>query len=362
MYRSVYGKYRYEIFLGVFFLVVYPILNLQMFFELYRSLAFNVVPNDPYQKLIAYFAGDMPSNYVPQVQMLLRPLAALVLVPLYDWMPAVPLKLMPAGIDTLYIRGSAAIAAAAYIFTHLASWATYIYSRSLGRSLTVSFVAALLVVPAIHGIRIHTLDSMAVFMLAVIFALWRKPAVQLALLVPSIFINEKIVIVVGAIYFFRWCHLFLVTRRIVAAEALVFTGALIGFVVYLVIAAWVSRNSAVPLAPAQFEIDQYGHSLIGALGVVFSVKGFVQVDLPVFLLVFLFWSATRVRAGLSKLELLAPLTLFLIAAGSDVKWNIGSIAFIAFVVPLPFFAEWCLSLLAFYHGLRMARLGATSPS
>jgi hypothetical protein len=293
--------------------------------------------------LIAYFAGDTPAGYRPQIQMLLRPLSALPLVPLYEWMPVIPLKFLPPAVDASYARTSAAIAAAAFACVHLASLTVFLYARSLRRSPVASLVAGLLLIPMIHIARIHTLDSIAVLLVVLIFALWRKSALQIAVVLISGLVNEKIIIVVGTVYFFRAIGGTMRSGRVRSRDLTVFGAALAGFALYLGGAFLVRQHLGVALEPPQFAPSHYVGNLLDSVGFAFSVKGAIQIGLPFGLLIFMFWCAAQAKDGLHRIEMLSPVALLLVAAIADVKWNIGVVVFLAFVIPLPFFADWIVS-------------------
>ncbi|HEY4344562.1 MAG TPA: hypothetical protein VGN05_09475 [Parvibaculum sp.] len=341
--ETIKQTYSYELFVCALFLIILPLLNFPMFFEIYRSLVFKTVPTDNYQGLIAYFAGDTPAGYMPQIHVLLRPLSVLPLVPLYEWMPVIPLKFLPPGTDVSFARSSAAIAAAAFAYVHLTSIVTFFYARSLGRSSTIGLVAGLLVIPMAHIARLHTLDSIVMLLVALIFALWRRPAPQIAVLLLSIFANEKVAIIVGAVYFFRAAAGAMRDRRLPKRETSVFFAAAICFAIYLGGAFLVRTYFGVALEQPQFAPSHYAANLFDSIGYVFSAKGAVQIGLPFGLMVFMFRCAMRVESGMDRIEMLSPAALLLVASLSDVKWNIGVVVFLAFVVPLPFFADWIVS-------------------
>jgi hypothetical protein len=328
------------------FAFVIPAINFMAFFEVYRQLAFKTIPTDPYQELIIYYAGDASSDYMPPLYMLMRPLSAILLVPFYHWLPNVPMRLLPPGTDLNFLRASAALAAGSLIGTTLSSFFVYWNTISLGRTQAAAAVAALLVLPLMHFVQVFGVDPMTVAIISLIIAVRPRLRLQILLTLLSVAVNEKIAIVIGATSAIHAVSSLLKARRVAKSELYLCLAALLGFAAYLAAARYVSGHAGAQMSAAQFAPSRYIENAEKALRLTASAKGAVQILAPSLLVLGLFAIATRVKGGLQRLDILVPVAMYIVAAISDVEWNIGRITFLVFTIPLPFVAQWIVGKLS----------------
>lgn len=305
-----------------------------VFFILFRLMAFNTVPRDDYAPFLLWLLGA-PGGGLPESPYGYRVLSMIAAAPLYWLLPAPPLTNLPAGLAAPYLRATAALAMLSYLSLLLMALVIYRVGRdraALGRVEAV--LGAVLLVGLALNCQLVAIDPLAILLVAAGLWLLPRPGGFAALIVPSVFCNEKVAIVF-ALWLTLRCLTSVADRR---RFGLQWAATLAAIALYAV----VLRVVHLPGNSYQLRPTGYLATLVANLGVLRSARG-VLLDLLPTLLLFavgaLGWRCCgdRLRATwLRPRDLLVIPGLMLVALVLTQKFQMGRIVMHAaplFVLP-----------------------------
>ena len=303
-------------------LISYP-----SFFEIYRVMAFDVIPRDNYAPFLLHLVGGKGSW--PGSPFGYRVLSVLAAAPFYWVLPIYKFSLLPKH-DIADLRALQALAFLSFVSSAgSATVAFQLFRRRLGSDVDLAALAAVITIVLSAFFDRTGLDAFGIFVIFAFFYWLERVAIftTLFLLVP--FINEKIIV------FFL---LLLISRSIFvsgfAASHRWQTGSVvIALLIYLSVLA------VVRLPGNEFQIAS-SHWLphLGdmTLTSVSSIKGVVLNVLPVFVIItpcallsFYHRTSTELTA---VSDLIVPLGLLITALVATFGYTVGHV--VSYALPL----------------------------
>jgi hypothetical protein len=170
-------------------LVTYPV-----FFVLYRLMIFQTVPRDDYAPYLLWMVGA-PGGALPGSPYIYRYLSIVLLWPIYHLLPVFHLTNIPTSVSVPYQRATAALAMLSDVSVVAATVVVFETARGLGKTALVPTLSALLVYAGCWFTQIVGIDPVTVFGVAIVVALLLRADRYFLLLIPLVFVNEKIAIV-----------------------------------------------------------------------------------------------------------------------------------------------------------------------
>lgn len=166
-----------------------------LFFTIDRIMVFDTVPRDDYAPFLLWLVGA-PGGAFPDSPYGYRLLTMLAALPLYYVLPPLRLTNLPASLTPQYVQATAALAALSYLSLLAAGLLAYRTTRDrvgLPRR-EATLAGALLGILILHS-QFFGIDAFAILLVAAGVFLLSRPIAFAMLIVPSVFANEKVVIV-----------------------------------------------------------------------------------------------------------------------------------------------------------------------
>jgi hypothetical protein len=306
-----------------------------LFFQIYRTAAFNIVPRDDYGPYLQFILGKGGS--LPGSPMIYRPWSVIVAVPFYYGLPFYAFSNLPT-IDDAYLRATAALAAVSYLSVIGSAAVMFaICRRKLQASQKASLIVALLSMSLSAYVAQVGIDPLAILVITVLLYLIDRGWPFYLTLVLSTFMNEKIVffiaIVLGLRLIFgrQWSEV----PRLIVCGAAVISYLVVRILVYL-------PGYENQMMPASFL-----GTLIGTIPLMLSTKGVVTNLVPIGLVAVLAILAYRgidrlnLRVQLvQKADVLVFVALLLIGMAIKMEYTIGRLVMFAYPLYLPVLSRW----------------------
>lgn len=292
------------LFMGLF-LFVFPI-----FIIIYRLLAYDTLPADPYYEYVMYFQSNNTA-FVPTAPRVYRPVYPLLGI-FFEWLiPYIPLSRKSAfdPIALKAIQGLSLVSAMSIATYGWICWKELIKSVSTQYPIALATVVVsilLLFQTAFFGIDPLTL-------LIVLFLLYfrKKKVLFIFGMFLSIPINEKIPFLFALYYSLNWVSQVRINKS---------------YLIYPIIAsiAYVLLRITGPYGghEHQYQVITFAKSFVHSLHHLYSWKGLYLNVLPLAVLFMIFYYSKREIGYLW----LMPLILFVIGMFMDMEYTIGRLA------------------------------------
>jgi hypothetical protein len=324
---------------GVFAGVV--LLTYPLFFEIYRSMVFEVAPRDDYTPYLLYLLGegghglDSPYGY--------RILSILAALPFYFVLPVVSFSNLPP-LDPTYLKATQAFAALSYVSIALTSVVMYcLVRRRLDSSVLLSGFAAALTVLLFHFTATPTLDPTAILIVAILFYLIENRLAFSLLVLISAIVNEKIAIVFSTLFLIRLA----LDRALWRTFSVQLVSSLASVLLYIALLIIVE----LPGREHQYSIFNFIPSIVSTLQRTFTLQGLVLNVMPLVVLLALAAPALpRLlrrpygSAYIHPSNALTPIALFFIALLPDIYYNVGRVVMYSFPLVLPLFVTSIIAI------------------
>lgn len=300
-----------------------------VFFETYRTAAFNTIPHDDYAPYLLALVGHGGS--IPMPPLAYRILSVAVAIPFYHVLPLYTFTNLPS-IDPAYLKSMEALAFASYLWLLLTSGVIYLLARRRRGASHVSALVAAMTSFLLSGFLQRTgVDPIAILVIALMLLALENPVAFGVLAVVSIGINEKIPLLFAAVLACRFAGA-RVQRKAFALGA---QFALAGFSVvgYFVVRVLVK----VPGNEAQTDPALFLGHLRATLAYSLSLKGLFLNLVPAVVVTMLALVALRTRraSAFQVTDVSGLLVLVLLAGLADVIYNVGRVAMYGYPLYLP---------------------------
>jgi hypothetical protein len=312
--------------LRVLALLAYFLSTVPLFFEIYRSAAFNTVQRDDYATYLLYLLGQ--GGWVPAAPFAYRILSVAAAMPFYYVLPLYRFTRLPET-DPMYLRATEALSFVSYLSMILTVIVVYRIARTQFRaSPPASAMAGIFALFLSNFVSAVGVDPFAIFTISLLVLWLPKPVLFGVLILLSAGINEKVVCLFATVLLVRGiaCRLnrtpFPYYRQLGAA--------------WLSIGGYVLFRMAfrVPDPEGQTNPALFMPHLQSTLNMAWSFKGLILTGIPLFVLGSLIVLARRSdRFWLADVSgLLVMVCLALLA---DVRHNIGRVAMFSYPLYLP---------------------------
>ena len=307
-------------------LPIYFLITLPLFFEIYRSAAFNTVHRDDYAPYLLRLLGH--GGIPPGAPVAYRVLSVLVATPFYYLLPFYNFSRLPT-MEASYLRATEALSFVSYLSILLTAIVIYRIARNQFRaSHSASAIAGLLSFFLSNFTSMVGVDPFAILVISLLVLWLPRLSLFAPLVLLSVGINEKIVCLFATVLLARWvaCRLYRIPfsyyRQFVAAWLAVGGYALVRTIFRIPDAAE-QTNLSLLLAHSR-----------STLTYIATAKGLILCALPILVLVLLIALARR-SERFWVVDASGVLILVCLAVLADVKYNIGRVAMYSYPLYLP---------------------------
>jgi len=142
------------------------LVNLPLFFDIYRQCAFNIVPHDDYVPYLLYILGEGGS--IPNSPTGYRFLSVLIAAPFYYMLPLFKYSLLE-GVSDEYLKGLEALSFVSYLAASLSAFFIYKISKKKFKGPeNTAILAALITLFLFRFTAIYSVDPTAIFLICVL--------------------------------------------------------------------------------------------------------------------------------------------------------------------------------------------------
>jgi len=337
-------KKRILIFVALltFIFATFPI-----FFDIYRTAAFNTVPRDDYAPYLLTLVGQ--SNKIPGAPFAYRILSVAIAIPFYYILPIYTFTNLP-NVNIAYLKATQALSFSSYLSLVLTAVIIYAIARKQFHATRASsLIASLTSFFFCNFVSQIGIDPFAILVISLLLLWLNRPFIFALLVFFSIGINEKIPIIFATILAFRFVS-FISQKRPFKIYIQLFSSflAVAGYFVATLLLKFPGNES-------QTNPTTFLSSLQSSLGYTFSLKGLYLNALPILILATVIVlikfqkQNTFYFSDISGLFILVILAMF-----ADVVYNIGRIAMYSYPLYLPAVACFIDDIL----GLKETSLGS----
>lgn len=299
-----------------------------IFFDVYRSAAFDTVPRDDYAPYLLALTGN--GGEIPGAPFAFRVFSVAVAIPFYYLLPTYTFTNL-ADVDTDYLRATQALSFASYLSLVLTAGLIYAIARRRFLATRVSSLIVGLSTFLLSNLVAKTgIDPFAIFLFSLALFYLHKPAVFAPLVLLAVGVNEKVPFLFAIVLTFRAVGA--IARRRRFASYVQLCASWVAVAAYFVVTALAGvRGNEQQTDPTRFL-----SSLSSSLAYTLSPKGIVLNVIPVIAvaLVALFAAKSKKKLfdvwDISGLAAVVMLSMF-----ADVVYNIGRVAMYAYPLYLP---------------------------
>ncbi len=310
---------KFLISIGLVALLI--LLSYWIFFAIYRTHAFNVIPRDYYEFYLLYILGE-EGGVMPPAGHAHRLFSVAVAVPFYYILPFYKFSLLE-NVDITYLRAIEALAMATYISLLVSSALIYsITTKKFGGSASsglIASLAALLFLSPVGGV-----DPIGIMLMCVLIFYSRSPVIFGILVLISIGFNEKISLLLSIL---------MVSRYLLARDRQIIPYAILSAVAFTV---YLSVRSILDLPGHEIQMEVSGF-LVNAWNNALSILSLkrIAVDvIPVCTLGMLYFLAAKeYRSNVRKYnkyfsitDISALVGIFMVSLAVDQRMGIGRVA------------------------------------
>ena len=317
------------------------VLTQNIYFDIYRGSAFNVIPHDDYSHYLLYMVGE-DEGWLAEPPYTYRVLSVAVAIPFYYVLPVYRFTNLEGKSDN-YLRSLEALALVFYLSILVGSIFIYkITKNRFGGNETASLIALLSSYLLFRQTGIYSIDPIAIMLICVAIYYLKNTLVFSLLMILSIGFNEKILII-----FF----LLMISRLIFKKEKinLISLMPVISLAIYFIIRI----VFYIPGNEAQIKPGSFLSSMITNVGYTLSLKGFFLNILPTLLAVGLYYMSMKefiirndeTKSYFTKADIIPLIGIFIISHLINVDYNIGRVSLHCFPLYLPLASIFIVRLL-----------------
>ncbi|MBI5325638.1 MAG: hypothetical protein HZB41_10300 [Ignavibacteriae bacterium] len=320
----------------IFVLILLIVLTQNLYFDIYRGSAFNVMPHDDYSHYLLYMVGD-EEGWLAEPPYTYRILSVAAAIPFYYILPVYRFTNLEGKSDN-YLRALEALALVFYISIIIGSIFIYrITKNRFGGSEPASIIAMLISFLLFRQTGIYSIDPLAIMIISIGIYYLRNLWIFSTIMFLSIGFNEKILLIFS---------LLMIARIIIKKEKI--NIGTISPVICLAIYFIIRILIFIPGNESQVQPSSYYSSFLTNIGYTFSAKGIILNILPTILTFTLYYFAMKVNNNnfnpnnfFTKTDFIPLAGIFIIAHLINVDYNIGRISLHCFPLYLPL-ATICL--------------------
>lgn len=319
---------KHLIYLSLFALFL---TTLPLFFEIYRTAAFNTVSRNDYAPYLQALVGD--GGFVPGSPFAYRILSVAAAIPFYYLIPTYNFSGLK-NIDPAYLQATQALSFVSYLSVVLTGLVIYhISRRRYNASPSAAIITGFLSFFVGSYIERYMIDPTGVLFISLLYLYKDRPTAFIPLIFLSIGINEKIVITFACLFTFRYIQAFWTKTSFKYTTQLISSNA--ALLLYYLVRQFFFKLPGYEqqLAPGMFLSTIFKTIFKYTM----SFKGMYLGMMPLFLLLVLFTIAYKYREQ-NKFQFsdISCIFVFLgLALVGDVKLNIGRIIMYTFPLYLP---------------------------
>ena len=320
-------KNRIQIFLLLGILLI----NIPLFFDIYRQCIFNIVPHDDYVPYLLHILGKGGS--IPGSPTGYRFLSVAIAVPFYYLLPLFKFSLLEITNED-YIRGVEALSFVAYLASSFSAFFIYKITKDrLNSGETTALFAALIALLLFRFTAIYSIDPTAICMISILIYFFDARWIFAFLLFLSVGINEKITFLFLTLFGGRLLY------NKFSTESFYLFVSIISFLTYFSIRkAFNLPGHEYMVDPSMF-LEKANHTF----KLLFTAKSVMLNWIPggiTFGLFFLALKAYKSSLTFNKLffspvDFLPIFALFIISLITDMQFTIGRILLFCFPLYLP---------------------------
>ncbi len=310
-------------------LIALFIATVPLFFEIYRTAAFNTIARDDYAPYLLGLTGR--GGGLPDAPYVYRLFSVASALPFFYLLPTYAFSNLQNGNPT-YLRATEALAMVSYLSIVLTALFIYAIARRRCHASAPSAIIVALVSFFLSSFtQVTGVDPIAILTISALIYWLDNAAVFVPLVLLSAGINEKIPIIFATVLMFRWIAVIREHRKFSLLRQLM-AACLAVAVYFAVVFALRMPGNANQTNPSLF-LSQLSASLTDTA----SLKGFVLNGLPILLLLILMFLARRAKTDhvFQVTDLSAFFVLLILAFIADAGYNVGRIVMYAFPFYLP---------------------------
>jgi len=312
------------------FLLGILLINVPLFFDIYRQCAFKIVPYDDYVPYLLHLLGKggsipgSPSGY--------RLLSVLIAIPFYHVLPLFKFSLLEVTNDD-YLMALEALSFVSYLAASFSAFLIYKITKNKFKSEeTTAILAGLIALFLFRFTAIYSVDLTAICMICLLFYYLDSKWIFACLLILSVGFNEKI----AFLFFMLFGGRFVLSNHRNAAYFIIST---IAFLAYFSIRKLINLpGHEYMLQPSMF-LENVNNSMV----LLFTLKGFILNWISGTITIILFFLALKEyqhtsnikKILFSPVDFLPILGFIIITLVTDMQFTIGRILLFCFPLYLP---------------------------
>ena len=316
--------------LPILCIIVLLLASIPVFFEIYRSLAFDTVPHDDYALYLLALLDQ--GGRIPGAPFVYRILSVASAIPAYLLLPVYSFTNLQ-DIDPAYLRANEALAFMSYTWLVLTALVIYLTARRrYSASRSSSMVIALSTFLLSGFISKIGIDPLAIFMISLLLFCQDRLLVFIPLILLSIGINEKIPIVFASLYIFRCAAGLFRRRRFTSFPQL--GSSILAVIVYFLLVLFFLK---IPGNESQVDPSLFLDHVIQSVVSIYSLKGMVTNGIPILIVALMVILAFPVvkRLNDQSADGFVFLAILLLALAADLDYTVGRIVMYTYPLYLP---------------------------
>lgn len=305
-----------------------------MFFEIYRTAAFNTAPRDDYAPYLLTLLRI--ENKMPNAPFAYRPISVAVAIPFYYVLPLYTFTNLTV-VDVPYLKATQALCFCSYLSIVLTAVVIYcICKRQFHATEITAFIAGAATFFLDNLIGKHGIDPFVILIICLLILWMNRPLVFALLVFVSIGVNEKIPLIFATVLAFRFLNS--MARKHRFAQLLQLCASCLAVAGYFA----VTHLLKLPDKDKQTNPALFLAHIQDTLHMTLSLKGLVLNALPACVLVLVVVLAVRFRrqSGFVVSDLSALFLLLMLGLLADVGYNVGRVLMHSYPLYLP--AAACL--------------------
>ena len=307
------------------------LINIPLFFDIYRQCAFNIVPHDDYVPYLLHILGK--GGGIPGSPTGYRFLSVVVAIPFYYLLPFFKFSLLEITNED-YIRGVEALSFVAYLASSFSSFFIYKITKDrLNGEKTTAILAALIALFLFRFTAIYSIDPTAICIISILIYYLDTKWIFASLLILSVGINEKILFIFLILFGGRLIY----KRSLTDSFYLIIS--IISFLSYFLIRKLVNLPGHEYMVEPSMFLEKATHTV----NLLFTAKSVMLNWIPGGITFGLFFLALKEyksnsninRLFFSPIDFLPILALIIISLITDMQFTIGRILLFCFPLYLP---------------------------
>jgi hypothetical protein len=310
-------------------LLTFTLATFPIFFDIYRTAAFNTAPRDDYAPYLLSLVGQ--GYKTPEAPFAYRILSVAVAIPFYYFLPTYTFTNL-SNVDTAYLKATQALSFTSYLSLVLTAAIIYMIARkqflaTRASSLIVGLVSFFLC----DFVSKVGVDPFAILIISLLFLWLNRPLVFTPLVFLSIVINEKIPFIFATILAFRVISS--ITRKHQFKLYIQLVSSCLAVAGYFAI----TLLFKIPGNETQTAPTSFLAHFQSSLGYTLSLKGLFLNALPILILALIVVVAIKPQQQhfFHVSDVSGLFILIILAMIADVVYNVGRIAMYSYPLYLP---------------------------